>query len=238
MLPVDVLARVSLETARICFPTIVDGRRGHVDPRLCDRRLGVWAGGVLRAANVQLETEGVEHLVPGESYVVMSNHQSHFDIPVLFCALGISIRMVAKTELFSIPIMGVAMRYAGFVEIDRSKKTRALKSLSYARERLKRDKTSVWISPEGTRSATGELGDFKRGGFYMAMDAGLRILPVSIDGSVEIHRTQEWAVHKNRCVRVKVSPPIDPKDYPRRKVGDLVEAVRSTIAGGLSVRPS
>lgn len=233
MLPVDVLARVTLETAKICIPTIVDGRRGQVDPRICDRRLHVWAKGVLDAARVQIETQGLENLIEGESYVVMSNHQSHFDIPVLFCALGISVRMVAKTELFGIPVMGAAMRYAGFVEVDRSKKTKALKSLSRARARLERDRTSVWIAPEGTRSPDGTLGEFKRGGFYMAMDANLRILPVVIEGTLAIHRTQQWSINKHQTVSVKICPPIAPSDYGRKNVASLVDAVRSNILSEL-----
>src|SRR4051794_9594774 len=104
----DVLVLAAYETVKICVPTIVDGLLGRVSPRVCDQRLDSWSRGLLRAAKVRVETEGHEHIVPGESYVVMSNHQSHFDVPVLFQALGIPLRMVAKRELFRIPIMGPA----------------------------------------------------------------------------------------------------------------------------------
>ncbi len=233
MISLGVLARVSFETVKISVPTIVDGLRGRVDPRACDQRLAGWSAGLLRAARVTVVTQGRENIVEGESYVVMSNHQSHFDIPVLFKALGIPVRMVAKKELFSIPVMGVAMRYAGFVEVDRSKKAKALKSLSRARARLEADRTSVWIAPEGTRSVDGRLTEFKRGGFHMAVAAGLRILPVAIGGTVSVHRSGELVVNKDRTVRVTVCPPIDPATYGRGSVQALIEDVRASIESAL-----
>lgn len=229
----DVLALAAFETVKISIPTIVDGWRGRVSPRVCDERLNRWSKGLLRAARISLETTGREHLVAGESYVVMSNHQSHFDIPVVFQALGIPIRMVAKRELFGIPIMGPAMRYSGFVEVDRARHTRAVRSLESARERLIRDQTSVWIAPEGTRSLDGELGKFKRGGFHLAIDARLRILPVAIDGSLLVHRSGDKQVNKGRTVRVAIQPPIDAPSFGRARADELMSLVRSSIVAGL-----
>jgi 1-acyl-sn-glycerol-3-phosphate acyltransferase len=201
---------------------------------VCDERLYSWSRGLLEAAKIKVETRGREHITPHASYVVMSNHQSHFDIPVVFQALGIPMRMVAKRELFGIPIMGAAMRYSGFIEVDRSRRTKAVRSLTMARERMQRDQTSVWIAPEGTRSLDGVLGKFKRGGFHMAIDAGLRILPVSVDGTLRVHRAGEKVVHKNQLVRVNVRPPIDPAAYGRERSDALVEAVRASILQGLA----
>jgi 1-acyl-sn-glycerol-3-phosphate acyltransferase len=229
----DVLALAAFETAKICVPTILDGWRGHVSARVCDQRLDRWSKALLRMAKIQLETTGREHIVPGESYVVMSNHQSHFDIPVVFQALGIPVRMVAKRELFGIPVMGPAMRYSGFVEVDRARHTKALRSLSAARERLQRDQTSVWIAPEGTRSVDGALGKFKRGGFHLAIDAGLRILPVAVDGSFRVHRAGDSQVHKNQTVKVAIRPPIDAPAFGRARSDELLQAVRASILQGL-----
>jgi 1-acyl-sn-glycerol-3-phosphate acyltransferase len=229
----DVLALAAYETAKICVPTVVDGVLARIDPRICDRRLDNWSKGLLRAARVQVETAGRENLVPGESYVVMSNHQSHFDIPVVFQALGIPVRMVAKRELFRIPLMGSAMRYAGFVEVDRARHTRAMRSLREARVRLERDGLSVWIAPEGTRSLDGVLGKFKRGGFSLAVEAGLRILPVVVDGSLRVHRAKDLEVHKDQTVRVQVCPPIDTAAFGRKGTGELMAAVRRCIEAGL-----
>ncbi len=233
MFSADVLALAAFETVKICVPTIVDGWLGRVDARVCDQRLDRWSKGLLRVAKVNVLTVGREHITPGESYVIMSNHQSHFDVPVIFQAVGIPVRMVAKKELFRIPIMGPAMRYSGFVEVDRARRTRAMRSLVAARDRLQRDGTSVWIAPEGTRSTTGELGRFKRGGFQLAVDAGLRILPVIVDGSLRIHRAGERRVHKHQTVSVTIRPPIDAPAFGRARSNELMEAVRATISEGL-----
>ena len=233
MFSADVIALAALETVKICVPTILDGWLGRVDARVCDRRLDSWSKALLRVAKVNVITQGREHVQPGESYVVMSNHQSHFDIPVVFQALGIPMRMVAKKELFRIPVMGPAMRYSGFVEVDRARRTRAVKSLSAARERMTRDGTSVWIAPEGTRSTTGEVGKFKRGGFHLAIDAGLRILPITVDGTLRIHRAGDKEVHKHQTVSVTIRPPLDAPAFGRARTDELVAATREAILAGL-----
>jgi 1-acyl-sn-glycerol-3-phosphate acyltransferase len=233
MISVDVLAFAAFQTAKISIPTIIDGLLGRVSARVCDRRLDGWSRALVEQARIQLEVTGREHVALGESYVVMSNHQSHYDIPVVFQSLGIPLRMVAKKELFGIPIMGRAMRESGFVEVDRGRHARAVRSLSSARERLERDGTSVWIAPEGTRSKTGELGKFKRGGFHLAVDAGLRILPIAIDGSRNVLRAKGLEVHKGQTVRVAICPPIDAPTYGRERVAELIGDVREAIASRL-----
>jgi len=229
----DVLALAAFETLKICVPTIVDGWLGRVDAQVCTQRLDSWSRALLDVAKVNVLTIGREHLQADESYVVMSNHQSHFDIPVLLQALGIPLRMVAKKELFRIPVMGSAMHYSGFVEVDRARRTRAVKSLSAARERMMRDRTSVWIAPEGTRSKTGEVGKFKRGGFHLAVDAGLRILPVTVDGTWRILRSGGREVHKHQTVNVTIRPPIDAPTYGRARTDALLTATREAILAGL-----
>jgi 1-acyl-sn-glycerol-3-phosphate acyltransferase len=234
MFPFDILALAAFETAKISIPTIVDGLRGTVDPRVCDRRLDSWSRKLLEQAHVSIEATGLEHIEPGRSYIVMSNHQSHYDIPVLFQALKIPIRMVAKTELFRIPIMGPGMRASGFVELDRGNRRQAIASLGLARERLLEDHTSLWIAPEGTRSKDGQLLEFKRGGFHLAMASELPILPVTISGSIEVHRAHTSEVKKHQTVRVIVSPAIDTKNYDRKTVRELMETVRTAIQRPLS----
>jgi 1-acyl-sn-glycerol-3-phosphate acyltransferase len=233
MLSVDVLAFAAFQTAKISIPTIIDGLLGRVSARVCDRRLDGWSRALLEQARVQLEVTGQENVAHGESYVVMSNHQSHYDIPVVFQALGIPLRMVAKKELFEIPVMGRAMRYSGFVEVDRGRHAKAVRSLTSARERLEKDGTSVWIAPEGTRSQTGDLGKFKRGGFHLAIDAGLRILPVAIDGSRNVLKAKGLEVHKGQTVRVAVCPPITATDFGRARVAELIRAAHDAIVAKL-----
>ncbi|HEX2880623.1 MAG TPA: lysophospholipid acyltransferase family protein, partial [Polyangiaceae bacterium] len=216
--------------ARISVPTIIDALQGGADPRVCDKRLDSWSRHLVQQARLNIETQGRELIEPGRSYIVMSNHQSLYDIPVMFQSLQIPIRMVAKKELFRIPVMGGGMRGAGFIEIDRQNRHAAVRSLNEARERLLADQTSLWIAPEGTRSVDGRLGEFKRGGFHLALEAGLHILPATIDGSLLVHRSGGSRVNKGVTVKVTVSPSIDTAAYGKQNVRELMEEVRSRIA--------
>ncbi len=224
------LGRVAFATLGISVPTVIDGLRGVVSARACDARLDRWSRRLLRQAGVALDVRGKERVDPATTYVIMSNHQSYYDIPVLFQALGIPVRMVAKEELFRIPVWGRAMRDAGFIPVDRSKGRQALNRLFEARQRLEQDGTHLWIAPEGTRSPDGRLLPFKRGGFQLASVTGLPILPVSIDGSIEIHRRGSHVIHRNVTVRVTVGEAIDPKAFGRKRMDELMDTVRAAIA--------
>jgi 1-acyl-sn-glycerol-3-phosphate acyltransferase len=233
MFSLGVLLQAALETTKISIPTIADAVRGRTDYKVCDVRLDAWSKTLLDQARITLQITGREHVVPGTSYVVMSNHQSHYDIPVMFQALGLRVRMIAKTELFKIPVMGRAMLDSGFVELDRSNRRRAVESMRVAKGRILKDALSIWIAPEGTRSLDGRPGPFKTGGFYLALDAGVPILPVSIDGTIDVLRSGDTVVHKGRTVRVKIHPPIDVSEFTRPRMRDLMDIVRTRIEAGL-----
>ena len=112
------------ETFAICFPTVVDAVRGRVTKQICDDRLDRWSRNIVRNLGIDLTVEGREHMGAGETYLVMSNHQSHYDIPVLFHVVGPNIRMVAKQELFRVPVFGRALAEGGFISIDRGRSPR------------------------------------------------------------------------------------------------------------------
>ena len=219
-------AAVSLS---ICLPTVIQAAFGRLTPEICDERLDTWSRKILARARVSLDVFGRENMPPGETFVIMSNHQSFYDIPVLFQALKLRVRMVAKKELYVIPLWSHAMRAAGFVEIDRSNRHQAIRSLKAAETALAGG-TNIWIAPEGTRSSTGRLGPFKKGGFQMALATGARILPVSIDGSRNALLAHGYRVHNDAHVRVTISAPIDPKSYGRERRKELMQAVREAIA--------
>lgn len=231
----DIMARVALETLRISIPTILDAARGTVSARVCDERLDSWSRRLVVEAGILLQVHGREYIVPGEGYIVMSNHQSHYDIPVLFQALRISMRMVAKQELFRIPFMGGAMRAAGFIELDRSHQRGALETLLTAHGRLP-ESMSLWIAPEGTRSRTGRLGPFKRGGFRMAMHSSMRILPVTIDGTQRTLPAGHLSVRRGNMARVTISAPVDPARYGPGRMKELIACVRGAIEQHLPER--
>ena len=223
------LARAVAETARISVPTLVDGLAGSLTPELCDERLQLWSRRLLLQAGVMLRVEGLERAPAGETFVVMSNHQSHYDIPVMFQALQRRVRMVAKQELFKIPGWGPAMRMAGFVEIDRKDRVAAIQSLESAKHALKQG-TNIWIAPEGTRGPGGKLLPFKQGGFHLALSTGARILPVSIDGTGQVLAAHGRHVTVGVEVRVVVSEPISAQDYSPERRDELVARVRRAIA--------
>jgi len=221
-------------TLRISVPTLFDAMLGRLSPEVCDDRLDWWSKRLLSQAEVTLQTTGVEHVGGGEAFVVMSNHQSLYDIPALYQTLPLRLRMVAKAELFKIPIWAQAMRVAGFVELDRSARERAIESLERAKEAVARG-TSIWIAPEGTRSKDGSLGPFKLGGFHLAAGAGARILPVTVVGTRSILPAKGARVAPGAQVRVVVHPPIDPAAFGNDVNDALVHAVRSSIEGALPV---
>jgi 1-acyl-sn-glycerol-3-phosphate acyltransferase len=139
--------------------------------------------------------------------------------------------MVAKKELYRIPVMSHAMRVAGFVELDRKNRQNAINQLKAVGSKLHQS-VSLWIAPEGTRSVTGRMGAFKKGGFYMAEEMGLRILPVAVNGTRDVLPAHGLRVTRGRTVTVRVMPPIDPAPYAGRR-DELVERVREAIESGL-----
>jgi len=220
-------------TLRISVPTLFDALLGTLTPEVCDTRLDWWSKRLLGQAQVSLQVSGIEHARGPSAFVVMSNHQSLYDIPALYQALPLRLRMVAKAELFRIPIWAQAMRVAGFVELDRSARERAIESLERAKGALARG-TSIWIAPEGTRSRDGSLGAFKHGGFHLAAGAGAQILPVTVSGTRSILPAKGARVVPGAIVRVTVHPPIDPAAYGNDVSDSLVAAVRRSIESALA----
>jgi 1-acyl-sn-glycerol-3-phosphate acyltransferase len=221
------------DTLAISVPTVVESALGTVDAATCDRRLAGWSKKLLDDARVDLTVVGRDN-APREAVLVMSNHQSLYDIPVLFQALPGKLRMVAKAELFKVPIWGRAMLAAGFVRIDRSDRAQATESLRSVGGALVNSGTSVWIAPEGTRSRTGALGDFKSGGFRMALDMNLRILPVAIDGTRHVLPAKGAIVQTGQSVKVTILAPIDPSTYGEARRKDLMADVKHAIESALT----
>ena len=172
-----------METLAVSAPTVVDAVRGRVTRELCDARLKNWAKRLLDGAEVTRKVVHPERAATSEIFVVMSNHRSLYDIPLIMESFPRTLRMVAKTELFRVPIWGGAMR-AGGVHRARSPQphsapSKASTSLGRASNRA----STCGSRRKGRAVAPGELGPFKGGGFRLALDTGLRILPVGIRGT-------------------------------------------------------
>ncbi|HEY2512277.1 MAG TPA: lysophospholipid acyltransferase family protein [Polyangiaceae bacterium] len=225
------------ETYSICWPTVLEALAGRVKMDVCDRRLAHWASEIARHCAYELEVIGRQNLGDhSEAFLVMSNHQSLYDVPVLFHVLGANLRMITKTELFKVPIFGPAMAAAGFIEIDRSNRERAMASLEEARRKIAGG-LNVWIAPEGTRSKNGALLPFKKGGFNLALEAGLRILPITLDGTRDILPAKGARSVKAVHVRVILHPPLDARAYAARGLKEgrdaLMKDVRTALERGL-----
>ncbi|MCB9590341.1 MAG: 1-acyl-sn-glycerol-3-phosphate acyltransferase [Polyangiaceae bacterium] len=223
------MIHAGLVTCEAGLPTIADAFLGRVDRSVCDARIDRWSRRLVDAARISIEVRGKQHMLGDETFVVISNHQSHYDIPVLFQCYDKPIRMVAKQELFRIPVMGSAMRAAGFPALDRKRTERAIATLSATTAAL-RSGMSIWIAPEGTRSPDGCLGAFKKGGFRMAIDAGVRILPVTIDGTRRTLVAKGRSVTEGQTVRVTFSEPVDTSAVDREHLTQLIQRVRAAIS--------
>ena len=217
-----------METLAISAPTVVDAVRGRITVELCDNRLKGWAKRLLDNAEVSRTVVHPERAATSEVFVVMSNHRSLYDIPLIFESFPRTLRMVAKKELFRVPIWGGAMRAAGFIELDRHNRTRAKQGIDVARARLEQG-INVWIAPEGTRSRSGELGPFKGGGFRLALATGLRILPVGIRGTEKILPADGALVNRGASVELEFGEPVDPASFGEGGRSELMSAVRASI---------
>jgi 1-acyl-sn-glycerol-3-phosphate acyltransferase len=172
----------------------------------------------------------VEHAVPLErrqAYVFLANHQSLFDIPVLLASLPVPARFMAKRELFQIPLFGWALKVGGFIPVERGAGKSARGSFRAATARLQSG-GSVLLFPEETRSPDGQLLPFKRGGFLLAQQAGLPVVPVGIRGTLGVRQRKSFRIHPGR-VLVRYGTPI-PVAAGKREGAELLATVRERIA--------
>jgi 1-acyl-sn-glycerol-3-phosphate acyltransferase len=187
----------------------------------------LWSRLVLLTSRVRWEASADPALDPRRPSVYAANHQSQFDIPALVLAMPADFRMVAKRSLAHIPIFGWALRLAGFVFIDRSNRESAIQTLDQAAKRLRRG-TSIVVFAEGTRSRDGTLLPFKRGGFVMALKAGVPVVPVTIHGGAGIlPKGSLWI--RPGAIQVHFGAPIETTGYTYETRDRLADRVREAI---------
>ena len=168
-------------------------------------------------------------LKQGATYIIMSNHCSLYDIPLIIVAFpNKSIRMMSKKELFRVPVWGSAMRAAEILSIDRKNSRQAVKDLKIAQKKMKSG-IIPWIAPEGTRSRDGKLQEFKKGGFLIAKQTGATIIPVCINGSGQILPPKSTRFGLNQRVEIYIGKPVDVKEYVGEKRNKLIPDVRAEI---------
>ena len=197
------------------------------DPTLFKRMQRDWARGLIRFWGVEVRVYGAENMDPARSYVVMANHLSYVDIVALFLALPNIPGFLAKRELTRVPFLGQALRSGGHVVVDRGQRANAVQAINLAAEQVRSGKT-VLIFPEGTRGSSDTIGDFKKGGFYLARAASVPILPVGLRGSRDVFPKESLLVQPG-VIEVNLGEPISSEEVARRDPNEMLPFVRGKV---------
>jgi 1-acyl-sn-glycerol-3-phosphate acyltransferase len=191
----------------------------------------LWGNVNLWAAGVRVIVTGAQNLTGGP-FILVSNHQGWFDIFAALGKLPIKFSWLAKEELFRVPILGNAMARAGYIPIDRRDRRKAISSMNVVAD-VVRAGTSVFIFPEGTRSADGIIREFKKGAFIMAVKSAQPIIPISISGSYRILPKNSWMIHPGPIL-FSIGAPIYSRGADAQHRDLLMQEVREAIRAGLT----
>ena len=200
-------------TALYAIPAIFIAPWAHRDGgRQITQMAKSWARWVLRACGVQLVVEDFDRELSAPAYLVLANHTSYFDVPAIFAAFPRDLCPVAKRELGRIPLFGWALSAGAAIMIDRGDAEKARISVEAAGKEVRSGRT-VLIFPEGTRSATHELQSFKKGPFYLALEARVPILPIAVLGAQKVWHPREWCIQSGHAITVRMGTPIETTSY-------------------------
>ena len=188
----------------------------------------LWCKHVACVSGVRMEVAGLEKLDRKKNYLFIANHQSYYDIIALFVSLPYKLSFVARKNLFSIPFFGWGIRATGHIPIDRSNPAKARKSIEKACHMIESQKRSIFGFPEGTRSATGEVADFKLGLFGLAIKAGIDIVPIAIQGARDVMARDRLLVTPG-VIHLRVAEPIRASEYGNDQKFQLAGKARETI---------
>jgi len=227
LIPAVTVYTIVLGTASL-LSTLFD-RNGDFGHR-CAR---TWAWLILKTTGVRLHVSGLEHVDPRCSYVVAANHQSIYDTPIVFTALPLQLRIVAKESLGRIPFLGWHLQRTGHLLVDR---THPGAGILKRMANLVAAARSVIVFPEGTRSVDGSVGRFKGGIFLLAIDSALPVLPVSIARSRFV-MTKGRLMVRPADVDVTIHPPMATTGITREQARSFAEQVREVIRHGADEPP-
>jgi 1-acyl-sn-glycerol-3-phosphate acyltransferase len=184
----------------------------------------------LRIAGIRVRVEGVEN-IPARTCIFVSNHVSNVDPPALAPYIPRRVAILAKKEVFRIPVLATALRQVRILPIDRRNKEEASAAVNKAVEYL-RDGTSYLVFAEGTRSRDAHLKPFKNGTFVMAIEAGAMVVPISLSGTQNLMRKGEWFIRPGEMT-VRFGPAVDASKYSPDERDALRERVFELVAAGL-----
>ncbi len=199
---------------------------GRADSAVTDRVVRWWAAVWLRAAGARVVVDGLEHVEPAATYVVVSNHQSNLDPMAHLRALPLSLRILAIRELFQILLLGRAMRTVGMIEVDRESPD--IRQIDDAAARSLSAGHSLLVYPEGRASPDGRIGEFKDGAFIVAVTNQVPVLPVAIHGTCQVWPPGGYAIRGGE-VRIAVGRPLQTSGLTHLDIAGLRDQARDVI---------
>src|ERR1700677_3130816 len=188
---------------------------------------GAWNG--VRLAGVRVQSIGLDKLDPARTYIFMSNHVSNLDPPITVPLIPKRTSVLVKKELFRVPILGRAMRMGSLLPVDRGNRDAGIEAVRAAKQVIGQG-LNMTIYIEGKRSFDGKLLPFKKGPFYLAMECGVPIVPITITGTLAVMPKGRFAIRRG-TVTVNFHSPIEPENFGSREC--LMEKVRVAIESGL-----
>ncbi len=202
-----------------------------------EKKWGYYPGRVLGRimcilALTRIKVVGNENIDSEKSYIFVANHQSMFDIFLIYGYLNAKFKWIMKQEIRKTPLLGKACESMGHIFVDRSSPMRAQKSLEAAKERLLQGNNSIFLFPEGTRSANGKISRFKRGAFAIARDLHLPIIPVSITGAYNVFPKNSWYIIPGK-ITMTIHKPIDTTNLNDDNLNETIDQVRNIVESAI-----
>jgi len=181
-----------------------------------------WSKNNLLFSRARVEIEGLENIDRSRSQIFAVNHSGFHDILCIAAHLPIQFRWVAKKSLFNVPFMGWHMRHSGYIPIDEENPREAARSIMAAADEIAGGVNAI-IFPEGTRSKTGALGEFRSGAFALCLRAEVPLVPIAVEGSYRVIAPQTWRVNPGTIIRIKICRPIDITSYQKSEKKRLMD---------------
>lgn len=188
----------------------------------------IWSPGLLIIIGARLDVKGRENLKKSNQYIIIGNHTSWGDIIVLFISIKQMLRFIAKAELAKLPLIGFMMKRMGMVFVERGNAHKSAQSVKSTLDKIKGGAKMVGF-PEGTRSKTGKIGDFKKGLIMIAVKSGIDIIPVGLENVYNVWPRNNYAFRPGK-VKVVIGEPISTSGYDESNISELVEKVKQTVA--------
>jgi 1-acyl-sn-glycerol-3-phosphate acyltransferase len=185
-----------------------------------------------RILGIRIEVAGLDRFDAGTPYVFMSNHLSFLDGPLLATVIGRPMRVIVKKFVFRFPVLGLGMRFAGYVPLEKEGAGAGRQSIARAAQLIKDKRYSFLIYPEGTRSWDGKIQPFRRGGFFLAIECGTPIVPISVRGTYELMPRGQGHIRKG-LVRITFHEPVPVTGYAPETMAGLMDRVKEAISSAL-----